>query len=234
MLKRKAQDGGGAAILVAIILLLIIVYVLFIPPAEREKLLNMSTSNETGTSGTTTNVSTDHNKTLLSIHPGKISFIPEQTTEHELPNVNLYTNTEGIAIKELNSLSVKTALFTDKKANLSFTINDLANTKNVLLSFNVLKYSDGELIIKLNGNEIFNKGISSSVVEPVKLPSEFLRSENIIEIEASGTGMVFWKMNEFILENIKITADITLVSAAESKSIFVSDQLARAVWLGYD
>lgn len=221
MLRRKAQQSGsGAAVLVGIITLMIILYVLFVPPSEREKMLDVNLS-EGGVEEPGEIVhGVEHNKTLLAIHPGKIFYLPLKTIEHELPGVNLYTKTEGVVIKEIDSLAVKSALFTDKKFNLSFILDDPENTKSVLLSFNVLKYTSGELIIRLNGNEILNKEIKG-IVEPVKLPKEFLSFENVLEFEASGVGVVFWKVNEFILDNIKITADITELAAGESKSIFL-------------
>jgi hypothetical protein len=221
VLKRKGQQpsGGGAAALVAIITLLIILYILFVPPSERERILGLNESEESGGGG---NVSDeiDINKTLLSVQPGEVSYLPQKEIEHDLPSVNLYTKTEGMVVKEINSLAVKNALFTEKKQNFTFAIEQPKYTKNVLLSFNVLKSTSGELIIKLNGKEIFNREIKG-MAEPVRLPAEALSTDNVLEFEASSVGMVFWKVNEFILEDIKITADITEMAASESKSIFL-------------
>lgn len=219
MSNRKGQESGsGAAVLVAIITLLIILYILFIPPAERERILGVNeTAQKSGT-----NVSTEivHNKTLVNEQPGKIFYLPQKDIEHELPTVNLYTKTEGVIVKEVDSITLKKALFVDKKQNITFLLEHPEYSKSVLLSFNLLRSTGGELIIKLNGREIFNKAVSG-IVEPIKLPNEFLKHDNVLEMEASGIGFVFWKVHDFSMENVKITADITEMAASESKSIFV-------------
>jgi hypothetical protein len=221
VLNKRGQDvsGGGAAALVAIITLLIILYVLFIPPSEREKILGVNESTTT-TSNATSSGGVEYNKTLLEVQPGKINYIPLDVIEHELPSVNLYTKTEGMVIKEIGSVAVKKALFTEKKQNVTFKLEYPEQTKNVLLSFNVQR-SFGEIIVKLNGQDIFNGEIVGSTPTPIKLPGDLLNIENTIEFEAADIGLVFWKVNDIILSNVKITGDITDMGASESKSIFL-------------
>lgn len=218
MFRKKGQDSaGGAAALVAIITLLIIIYILFIPPGERERILGI---NDSEVDGVNVTGDIDHNKTLLTEQPGSIFYLPQKSIEHDIPSVNLFTKTEGTIIKELDSLAAKKALFVERKQNLTFVVDDPEYTKGILLSFNVLKSTSGELIIRLNGKEVFNKGIEG-IVNPIKLPNEYIKMDNTLEFEASGIGMVFWRVHEFILENVKITADITAMAASESKSIFL-------------
>ncbi|MBW2992432.1 hypothetical protein KY345_04410 [Candidatus Woesearchaeota archaeon] len=218
--KRGQETAGGAAALVAIITLLIILYILFVPPGERERILGVNETEEAEDGERNVSEEVEINKTLLEVQPGKIFYLPQKVIEHELPSINLYTKTEGMVVRELDSLAVKKALFTEKKQNMTFVLDHPEHTSNVLLSFNVLKASTGELIIKLNGKEVFNKEIEG-IVEPVKLNRELLKAENVLEFEASGVGMVFWRVHEFSLENIKVTADITEMAASESKSIFL-------------
>jgi hypothetical protein len=204
VLNKRGQDtgAGGAATLVAIITLLIIIYILFVPPSERERILGINESEEGGESGTTPSGDTVYNKTLLSVQPGKISYLPQDEIEHDLPSVNLYTKSEGMVVKEIASIAVKKALFTEKKQNMTFSLEYPEYTSNVLLSFNVLR-SYGELIIKLNGREIFNKEVEG-MPNPISLPNDLLKEDNILEFEASGIGMVFWKVNDYILENVNV------------------------------
>lgn len=222
MSNKRGQEasGGGAAALVAIITLLIILYVLFIPPSEREKILKVNESSSgTSASNGTSSGGVEYNKTLLAVQPGKIYYVAQNEIEHDLPSINLYTKTEGMVIKEVNSIAVKKALFMEKKQNMTFELDYPEQTKNVLLSFNVLR-SYGELIIKLNGQEIFN-GEIKGMPNPIKLPVELLKKVNSLEFEAASIGLVFWKVNDYVLENVKITGDITEMSASESKSIFL-------------
>jgi hypothetical protein len=216
----QESSGGGAAALVAIITLLIILYVLFIPPSEREKILGVNeTAEEAEEDGGTTG-GAEYNKTLLSVQPGKINYVPLDEIEHELPSVNLYTKTEGMVIKEAGSVAVKKALFTEKKQNITFKLDYPEQTKNILLSFNMQR-NYGEIIIKLNGQEIFNGEIVGSMPNPIKLPSDMLKVMNTIEFEAAGIGLVFWKVNDIALTDVKITGDITDMGASESRSIFL-------------
>ena len=115
---------------------------------------------------------------------------------------------------------VKNSLFSDKVGNLSFGVDDISNTKNVLLSF-IVKKGTGRLIVNFNDHEVFNGEVVGENVAPIVLPKEFLQSHNILEFKTSSIGMVFWQTHEYILENVKVTADMTNTEAQESKVVFI-------------
>jgi len=211
MLKRshRAQvSGTSAAVLVAIITVLIIIYILFLPPKERAELLGENISTIDG-------ISISGNATLLSVSPGRLDYLPQKEVEHTLPTVNLFTTTKAEVLESRQSLYVKNAWFDKSFANMTFSVSDLPNTKNVMLVFNVKKYS-GRLLLKLNGYDIVDNEYTTPNIEPIQLPERLLKDVNTIEVSVSGVGWRFWRTNEYILEDIKIAADITDISTREA------------------
>ncbi|MFO8016622.1 MAG: hypothetical protein R6U32_05950 [Candidatus Woesearchaeota archaeon] len=208
-------SGASAAVLVGVIAALIVIYILMIPPEDRAELLD---ENTTADSGGGTSLS-GPNSTLLVESPGRLDYISQKEVEHTLPSVNLYTTTDAVVLQSRQSIYVKNAWFDKSKVNLTFSIPEIEHTEDILLSFNV-KNRRGRLIMKLNGNEIVNNEFNSANAEPIKLPKRLLEDHNTLEIMVSGVGWKFWRTNEYILENIKITADVTDVSTRESELVF--------------
>ena len=214
MKMRKAQSGGSAATLVAVIALLIVLYILFLPPDIRQELLADNTSDTSSFS------SGKVIKNLLLENPGRLEELPQNEVEHDLPSVNLYSLTGATIIKKASSLYVKNGVFDTKTENVDFSISDLTDTNNFLLSFSV-SAGKGNLIIKLNGKEIYNNEITSKNVAPIELSKDALSSQNTLEFSVSGVGVAFWRTNEYNLANIQITADVTDTTGQESRNTFV-------------
>ncbi len=226
MMKKRGQTGSGtgAATLVAVITLLIVLYILFIPPESREELLGLNETTDDDSSTTSDGTKfKPYNKTLTMACegiPGRVDYLAQKEVEHNIPATTIMTKTSAAIIKEVRSLYVKDSLFSDSMDNITFNIDDISNTKNVLLSF-LIKEHSGRLIITLNNREVYNKEVFSENIEPIILPKEYLQTENVLEFKTSGIGMVFWKTHEYSLENIKITGDLTSVDAQESKTVFL-------------
>ncbi|MBI4149051.1 hypothetical protein HY491_01260 [Candidatus Woesearchaeota archaeon] len=215
MNKRGQPTGASAASLVLFILLIIIFYILFLPPEERKDLLDK----EIETRGSSAKAKTDYNNTLLQEHIGRIDFVSRTAFEHNVPSVYLVSSTGGQTIKSINPFYIKSGVFDTKTKEVSFAIDDLANTNNVLLSF-AAKLHVGRLLISLNGEQIFESEIGQLTVEPVELPKELLLEDNTLLFSVSSVGAAFWRTNEYDLANIKVTADITDVSGQESRNVF--------------
>jgi len=216
---KKSQAATAAATLVAIIAGLIVLYILVLPPAERERILAENITEEE-------EAVVKEVKTLLSISPGRLDYLAQREIEHIIPSVNLNIITEAEVLKEVNSIYVKRTLFSEDKANISFSIEDLENTENVLLNFIATK-REGRLIVKLNGHVIFNNEIEAVNIEPIKL-KEHLKNFNVLEFSvAPPPATNFWKTNEYLLENIIITADLVRREAQESKNIFIVSSVEK-------
>ncbi|MBW2977251.1 hypothetical protein KY331_00240 [Candidatus Woesearchaeota archaeon] len=218
--KKSQAAATSAATLIAIIAGLIVLYLLVLPPGEREKILGENITEE----GEEAKVK--ETKTLLSINPGRLDYLAQREIEHIIPSVNLNIITEAEVLKEINSIYIKRGLFTEEKGNISFRIEDIENTENVLLNF-VATQRTGRLTIKLNGRVIFNNEIQTVNIEPIKL-KEYLENFNVLEFTVNSPPATnFWKTNEYLLENIMITADLVRRGAQESKNIFIISSVER-------
>ena len=92
---KRGQSAAGAAVLIAIIAALIIFFVILIPQKDREKLLE----DETDTTPTIPGVT---EKNLLAVSPGRIDYLAQKEMEHQLPVINIYTQTEAKILAEKN------------------------------------------------------------------------------------------------------------------------------------
>ena len=210
---RKAQGGVNAAVLVAVIGGLIILYILFLPESEREALLEGEDVEKTSKSS-----SKDNEDILLREFPGRLDNV-EGILDKTIPNIFLFEKTDAKELERLNPFIVRNGWFDEKKRVVSFGIEDLENTDNVILSFNAKKH-EGILTIKLNNEIIYENEIISETVAPIRLKKNLLGDENTFEFGVSSVGFRFWKTNEYSLDDIKIVGDITDRSKQESRNVF--------------
>lgn len=214
IIMKKAQGATGAAGLVAIVLVIIVLYILFLPVEDRQDLLNITDEDDHK------RTTTIDEETLVFEHPGLLDYLKETEREHSIPSINLYTETSATSLKDVDSIYIKNGWFAEKSNLLEFPISDLENTNDVLLSFNI-KQTRGRLIIKINGEELFNSEAGLGNIEPIEIPKKLLKNENILDLSVSSVGAKFWRLNEYNLGDVKITADITDVSKKTSENIFI-------------
>ncbi len=209
--QRKGQatapiGAGGAAVLVLVITLIIIFYILFLPPEEREALLN-----DQPIPGTPQASSTGYAQ-LLGTTPlieqvGKIDYIKDATIQHSLSSFTIYTKKDANLIQHISSLYVKNSAFDKQGKEVSFSV-DTSATQRVYLSFNVFR-SEGILTIYLNGLQLFEGTLKQGSSAPILLPQNYLKQDNILYFSVSSPGFAFWRVNEYELQNLRITGDIT-------------------------
>ncbi|MFH0868538.1 MAG: hypothetical protein V1831_04460 [Candidatus Woesearchaeota archaeon] len=210
---RKAQGGLNAAILVAIIAGLIILYMIFLPETEREALLeNKSVKKITGSGDG------EAEGVLLREFPGRLDIV-KNIDSKDIPNIFLFETTNAKELEQINPFIVRNGWFDKQGKTVSFSIGDLENTDNVILSFKAKKH-DGTLTIKLNNEVIYENDIESETVAPIKLDRNLLMGQNTFEFSVSSVGAKFWKTNEYSLEDIRIVGDITDKSKQESRNVF--------------
>ena len=210
-MQRKSQGGMNAAILVAVIAGLIILYIIFLPTAEREKLVGQESTNTTNL-GQNTNV-------LLRVFPGLLSTSNGLEGKKSIPDVFLVESVNSKELKTINPFIVRSGWFDKKTNTVDFEIDDPDNTDNVMLSLTPKK-KQGILTIKLNGENVFESEIMGDSIEPIRLDKKFLKKTNSLELGVSSVGLKFWTTNEYSFENVKIIGDLTDTSKQLSANLF--------------
>ncbi len=216
---KKSQAASAAATLIAIIAGLIVLYILFLPPADREELLEGEDADDDD------DVAEENISIILSEAPKRLFPLTEAEFEQEFPTVIIYVGEEGIELKKVDTIYISKSLFKEKKDNVTFEILDLANTKDILLNFEINK-AEERLIIKLNGHEIYNAEVETSI-EPIELKEYLKQGINVLEFSVSSPGASFWATNEYSLEKILITAEVIRRETQESELTFVIDPTER-------
>jgi len=221
---QKPQGAAGAAVLVGVITFLIILYIVFLPASERDKILdttttiNPSSGSSSGSSSSGTGLK-KFNTTVLLVNPGRMDFLSNDRIEHLLPAVNLMTKTQATILEEFDSVYVKSGVFSKEPHKVSFLINDLDNVDNILLGFKV-KDGSGRLIVNLNNIEVFNSDVTDTT-EPIKLKKSDIRNVNYLEFSVSSPGIAFWKVNEYLLDNVAVTGEVKNTAGQKARSVFI-------------
>lgn len=192
---QKLQTGGPAAALIGIITILFIFYILFLPPAEREALLEGEIDDEFD----------EEDYQLLDEAPGRISFTEKNVFDHRLSNLYLQETRNAIVIGRENPFMLKKGWFREQTKRMLFSIPDLENTENIMLSFQA-PTRKGRLLIALNGLLIFESSIAMQNPPPVILPKTLLLDSNIIEFSVDGG---FFSRRQFELFDVKVVGDET-------------------------
>lgn len=210
------KKGAAANALIGIITLLLIFWILFLPPAEREALLEGN-----GTvpdSGTPTSVI--RNFTLLSAPVGHLAAAGPPTIDHPIPNIFLTDATEAKVLQRFAPFEVRNSWFDDVSKTLTFSIASVDLASNVVLSYRAKEHK-GKLTITLNGVTIFDDRLDVENPSPLMLPKGILNEQqNTLTFSVSGVGIAFWSTNRFKIENAQITADVIDVNKREAVASF--------------
>ncbi len=140
---------------------------------------------------------------------------------HSIPSVNLYLKKEGKVLESIGGIAVARSYFGSTSKTVPFYLADVQNTENVILSFNTIT-SEGNLIIRLNGEEIFNKYVTGSV-EPITIRKSLLKDSNLLEFDVTGPGWMFWTKNDYELTNVELRGDVSDVTHRSASTMFYVD-----------
>ncbi|MBN1645661.1 hypothetical protein JW868_01325 [Candidatus Woesearchaeota archaeon] len=226
----RAQTATGSAVLIAIIGALIIAYILFLPPEERNALLdnNGGAPGSPGSSGVV-------EKVLLKENIGRLNFITSSEIKHNLLPFTISSQIDAQEIKRVDSLYVERNVFSSQSKNFTFLV-DPSFHSNILLSFNV-KVGEGRLMIDFNGKPLMDSEIPIGSLEPIRLNKDQMMDQNTMTFSVSSPGAAFWKVNKYQLEDIIISGDYLDTSESMSTQRFTvnSDELesAKTIKLSY-
>ena len=213
---KRGQSANSAAIVIILIAVMIILYILFLPPEDRAALLGEDSSGG-GPGGVSART------TILSKTPGRIYPSGSNIVEHKLPSFLVFTASNANELKRADSVYTKNSVFSSKTGEVVF-FYDERTMKDPKLSFNVLKQS-GQLTIKLNGVEIYSAEVQPGSPPPINIPVERLTSKNTLTFEVSSPGAIFWRVNEYSLSSVVVSATVTDYSGAASEQHFAISDL---------
>ena len=214
MISKRAQAAGAAAGVIAIIAGLIVLYILLLPPDARDELLNQSSTSTSKNSKELEKIS------LVVEHPGTLDPIRNTDREKILDSFSLYSEKSALVLKSVDAVHIEKGWFSTKTYNLSFSVEDTANTENYVVAFDA-DQAQGNLILFLNGKEVYNGEVQPGNTQPITLDKSDIQKDNSVYFTVSGVGLAFWKLNEFNLKNVRIIADFTDASKREYNNFFI-------------
>ena len=218
--KRGQSTGSGPVTLIIILILLITLYIVMLPSEERAELLGED-DEDTGISEIV-----DENLTLFEEQPGRLDYRGLKRYEHDIDSFTLYRTTESAELKTENPFHIKNGWFDKKTKAIRLSLDDIDNINNVILTFTATRYK-GILIIRFNGDVVFESQFTRTYVEPVRIDNSLIREDNIIEFEVADVGWAFWTTNEYMIEGFKVIGDITDISKQQSRNVFVVSSIEK-------
>ena len=213
-------DKGTIAPLILLLTLLLILYVIMLPPESREELLGEEPFMGPGTGDNQTS-GQEREEILLRKYPGTLDKLDFREVRNSMPSMVLYADFQNVEVSSVRNIYTESTVFGEQRDTLSFTLSDPANYDDLLLSFTAKGYK-GRLVIKLNEQVVFNDYLSQPTINPIKLPENVLKNDNVIEFRVSSPGWKFWRTNKYSLENVKVTGQYQDVSALKASTSFVS------------
>ncbi len=213
--KNKGQAGGSAATVIGIMALLFVFYILFLPPEERRDLLYGTDENGTYIGSG----SRDYNRTLLLANIGRLDYIPEDSYDHTMPNVQLARIQQAQVLATFSPFVLRRNWLENKRKDLTFNILDPDKTDNVLLAFET-PVRKGILTVWLNDQVVYEATIDSQTPPAIPLRKAQLGSTNKLVFELSGVGLAFWRTNEMQFTNVQVIGDVADEKFQRSTSTF--------------
>ena len=198
-------NAAAAAVLILLVTVALVLYILFIPPADRERLLNGDTPGNLDSTGSYSSLL---GTSILKESPGKITYVEDNNIEHPLSSFRIYTKTDAQIIHEVAGIEIKNSAFEKKTNDIPFNIQK-DKTEKVYLAFNVKNTPLGSIMIYVNGYLLFEGVLKEGSNDPIAIPLEYLNNMNTIHLKAASPGFAFWRVNEYKLENVRITGDVT-------------------------
>lgn len=227
--------SGTGAPFVVVLALLVVFYVIFLPPADREALLNNDVTPGTGGSSGSNNGGSGSysNPTFGSATvfeqtfkgPGKLVREPRTDYAHDISTTTLRGAYQATVLLTANDFVVTRSAFASHAATFSFALDNPADVKNALLTFGVSNYAtaDGILTAVFNGVEVFSGRFSQFNSAPISLDAAPLREVNTLTLYVSAPGLAFWRTNEYDITGIKVQADVIARDGLEAQDVFTID-----------
>lgn len=215
-MKKSQTQAGSIAVLVILIALFMALYLLLLPAKDRAVLLggqNLTSDNVNSTSKQT------NEDILLSQNPGLLKQFNKDTANHKIDAVSLFLRDEPQITDLATSIAITKSLFNEGSQELKFNINDLGNLQKVTLFF-LVNEGNGNLIITLNGIQIFNDEVNG--LQNIILPKDLLQENNKLAFKVSSPGINIFGSNKYALTSLKVRQEFQLTNTKEERTLILS------------
>lgn len=193
----QAQSTAGGALFILMLLIFMVLYLLFIPPAVREEILNISDEED----GNASIDVPESEYVYVEEQPGNLYYSAENSFKHNMPSTYLIERSENELLWSWNSVHVSSGLFKKDEASLEFSIDNVEEIQSGTMAFDV-KEANGIIEILLNGQLIYNGMLDEGTVNPIEIRGDSFDAQNVLVIRSEPSGSS--RTSEFIIENIRI------------------------------
>lgn len=205
---KKAEKPSTGAPFLIVLTLMMVFYIIFLPPDQRAALLNEGTVN-TGGNPTGSTGSSGVNPTEVEFvfeGPGAVTERTRNEYDHDISPFYLKGEFEARVLGDSNDFLVRSTLFQTKSHTFEFTIENVNEMKNPVMSFNARK-ANGILTVILNGREIFS-GELEQFNNAFQLDPQLLAGQNTVSFVVDSPGLAFWSSHLYEIENLRVIADV--------------------------
>ena len=204
-MRKGQQSGVNASYLIAVIAVMFILYVILIPSGEKEALINDPSAVGQGSLGGSS-YGQGYGQptfgpgfiTIFSESPGTLYPHLDQTLTKPLPSVHLFSLKQQSEESLAQSLTFSKSIFGGDPKELVLKIPTVQDVEKVQLLFFVLK-GEGNIIITLNGKEIFNADPSSANL-PIELPRSLIGANNKLVFSVASSN--FLSTNTYSIKDV--------------------------------
>ena len=117
-------------------------------------------------------------------------------------------------------MTVEHSSFSDNTKELKFNLGDVSQLQDAQLLFAV-KEGTGDLIIMLNGEEIFRGDITVEDL-PMSLPYSLLKPINKLTFGVSSPGINIFRTNRYVLRNVQVYTKTLQENKQEARTFVLS------------
>jgi len=188
----ETTGTAAAAGFIILLALLFVVYLILLPESAREDVLdNEEIDYDDFLNGDDDDDDDDdrERETLLLRHPGTVLPPGDDEVEKDFASINLFVTTDKDVERIANLITVSRSIFGNDFKDVRFNIDNPNNLDSVELFFNI-REAKGDLKISLNGNVIFEGGLSVNDL-PIEIPTSVLRERNTLRFESGELGFAF-------------------------------------------
>lgn len=210
---RKRGQAGNIATLISLIALFMLVYILLLPQEARDELLNREDGRTRISSGVESNVEVLFSKFVGDVSPLKQS----KGVIHTIAGVNLFSNVENEIVTLAEELLITKSTFSENFQSFDFLLDYPKGVKKAELYF-LIGNSEENLIISLNGRQIFNADVQPNSQRLVELPLGDLREINTITFSSSGG---FFSNGEHELRDLRLRKQVEINNRISERTISI-------------